>query len=74
MCLTEDINTRPKVFKTLQQMILQSNKGFHNNEDNSKEWVVSDYEKKEFIVEKFITLTRLICESELCTVIGLDKV
>lgn len=73
VCLTEDINTRPKVFKSLQQMILQSNKGFHNNEDNSKEWVVSDYEKKEFIVEKFITLTQLICESELCTVIGLDR-
>ena len=67
--LTENIDSRPKVFETLQKMIIQSNKGFHNYEYNPKEWVVSDYEKKEFIIERFITLTHLICDSEFCFII-----
>lgn len=67
--LTENIYSRPKIFKALQKLVLQSNKGFHNFEYNSKEWVVSDYEKKENIVERFITLTHLICESECCTIV-----
>ena len=66
--LTEDIYSRPKIFEALQKMVLQSNKGFHNHEYNTKEWVVSDYEKKEFIVDKFMSLTHLICGSESCTV------
>lgn len=66
--LDEDIDSRPKIFEALQKMVIQSNKGFHNCEYNSKEWVVSDYEKKELIVDKFITLTHLICEDESCTV------
>lgn len=66
--LDEDIYSRPKIFEALQKMVIQSNKGFHNCEYNSKEWVVSDYEKKELIVDKFITLTHLICGSESCTV------
>lgn len=67
--LTEDIYSRPKVFETLQKMIMQSNKGFHNYEHNPKEWVISDYEKKELIVDRFITLSRLIYNSESCSII-----
>ena len=66
--LTEDILSRPKIFDSLRQIVIQSNNGFHNCEYNSKEWVVSDYENKELIVEKFILLSRLICGSEACTV------
>lgn len=50
-------------------MIMQSNKGFHNYEHNPKEWVISDYEKKELIVDRFITLSRLIYNSESCSII-----
>ena len=67
--LTENIESRPKVFDSLKHMIIQCNNGFHNNEYNTKEWVISDYERREFIVERFITLTRLICNSESCTII-----
>ncbi|KOO69508.1 hypothetical protein ACU52_02345 [Xylanibacter rarus] len=67
--LTENIYSRPNVFNDLQNFVLQSNKGFHNNEYNSKEWAVSDYEDESEIVNKFITLTRLICSSEQCTLI-----
>lgn len=66
--LTEDIYSRPKIFEALQKMVIQSNKGFHNCEYNEKEWVVSDYEKKELIVDKFISLAHLICGSESCAV------
>lgn len=67
--LTENINSCQDIFNDLQNFVLQSNKGFHNNEYNSKEWVVSDYEDESEIVNKFITLTRLICSSEQCTLI-----
>ena len=67
--LSEDKYSRPKIFESLQKMIIQSNKGFHDYEYNSKEWAVSNYEKKEFIVEKFITLTELICNSGYCTLL-----
>ncbi len=69
MRVTEDMKSRPKIFESLRKFVLQSNKGFHNYEGNSEEWVVSDYEKKEFIVERFITLTHLICNSEACSII-----
>ena len=67
--LTENINSCQDIFNDLQNFVLQSNKGFHNNEYNSKEWVVSDYEDESEIVNKFITLTRLIRSSEQCTLI-----
>lgn len=67
--LTETINSRPKVFETLKKMILESNKGFHNYEANADEWVVSDYEKREYIVERFIDLTKLIYKSKDCSII-----
>lgn len=51
------------------KLVLQSNKGFHNCEDNSEEWVVSDYEMKELIVDRFIMLALLICNSEMCTIL-----
>lgn len=66
--LAEDIYSRPKIFEALQKIVIQSNKGFHNCEYNSKEWVVSDYEKKELIVDRFISLTHLICCSESCII------
>ena len=49
-------------------MVLQSNKGFHNYESNSPEWVISDYEKKELIVDKFVSLANLIYCSDSCTI------
>lgn len=67
--LTEDINSCPKIFESLKKFVLQSNKGFHNYEYNSKEWVVSDYEMKELIVERFITLTQLIRDSGMCSIL-----
>lgn len=67
--LTENIYSRPNVFNDLQNFVLQSNKGFHNDEYNSEEWAVSDYEDESEIVNKFITLTRLICSSEQFTLI-----
>lgn len=67
--LTETINSRPKVFESLKKMILESNKGFHNYEENADEWVVSDYEKREYIVDRFKELTKLIYKSEPCSII-----
>lgn len=67
--LTEDINSCPRIFDSLKKVILQSNKGFHNYEYNPKEWVVSDYEMKELIVERFITLTQLIRDSGMCSIL-----
>ena len=67
--IMDDINSRPKIFESLQRIVIQSNKGFHNCENNTKEWVVSDYERKEIIVERFVTLTQLICSSEACSII-----
>lgn len=67
--IMDDINSRPKIFESLQRAVIQSNKGFHNCENNTKEWVVSDYERKEIIVERFVTLTQLICSSEACSII-----
>ena len=65
----ENINSCPRIFESLMKLVLQSNKGFHNCEDNSEEWVVSDYEMKELIVDRFITLAQLICNSEMCTIL-----
>ena len=66
--ITENINTRPKIFDSLKKFILQSGKGFHNNEYNSPEWVISDYEMKELIADRFVTLAYLICCSDSCTI------
>ena len=66
--ITETSISHPKIFQTLQSLVLNSNKGFHNFENNPKEWVVSDYEPKEGIVERFKTLTRLVCASEYCSI------
>lgn len=66
--ITEDINSRPKIFDSLKKFILQSGKGFHNNEYNSSEWVISDYEMKELIADRFVTLANLICCSDSCTI------
>lgn len=60
--LTENVNSCPKIFNALKQLVLQN--GFHNNEYNSPEWVISDYERKELIVERFVSLAKLICCSE----------
>ncbi len=65
----ENINSCPRIFESLKNLVLHSNKGFHNCEDNSEEWVVSDYEMKELIFDRFIMLTHLICDSEMCTII-----
>lgn len=67
--LTKNVNSHPKIFNALKQLVLQSNKGFHNYEGNSPEWVISDYERKELIVERFVSLTKLICRSEYCSII-----
>lgn len=66
--LKENANSRPKIFQMLKQLVLQSNKGFHNYEDNSLEWVISDYEKKELIVDRFVSLANLIYNSEHCII------
>lgn len=65
----ENINSCPRIFESLKNLVLHSNKGFHNCEDNSEEWVVSDYEMKELIVDRFITLAQLICDSETCFIV-----
>ena len=65
----ENINLWPKIFESLKNLVLHSNKGFHNCEDNSEEWVVSDYEMKELIVDRFVTLAQLISNSEMCFII-----
>lgn len=67
--LTENINSCPNIFNALKQLVLQSNKGFHNYEYNSSEWVISDYERKELIVDRFITLANLIYCSESCSIV-----
>lgn len=38
-------------------------------EYNSSEWVISDYERKELIVDRFITLANLIYCSESCSIV-----
>lgn len=66
--ITENINSCPKIFNSLQKLVLQSNNGFHNHEYNSAEWVISDYETKELIVDMFTKLAQLICNSEMCSI------
>lgn len=66
--LKENANSQPKIFDSLKRLVLQSNKGFHNYEDNSQEWVISDYERKELIVERFVSLANLIYNSESCII------
>ena len=41
---------------------LNSKYGFHNNEENAPEWVVSDYASESDIVERFVTLTSIIIQ------------
>lgn len=65
----ENINSCPRIFESLKNLVLHSNKGFHNCEDNSEDWVISDYEMKELIVDRFVTLAQLICDSEMCFII-----
>ncbi len=67
--LTDNVNSCPKIFNALKQLVLQSNNGFHNNEYNSQEWVISDYERKELIVERFVSLAKLIYCSESCSIV-----
>ena len=65
-----NMHTRPTIFNSLKQLVLQSNKGFHNNENNPPEWVISDCEEKELIVDRFVSLANLICDSEVCSIVG----
>ncbi len=69
MGVVENANSKPKVFQELQNLILNSNRGFHNYEYNSEEWVISDYERNEMIVNRFITLIDIICNSESCSIL-----
>lgn len=65
----ENINSCPRIFESLKNLVLHSNKGFHNCEDNSEDWVISDYEMKELIVDRFVMLAQLVSESEMCFII-----
>lgn len=56
--------TRPKIFEAIRNFVLRSNKGLHNFEDNAPCWAVSDYETDELIVDRFVTLTKLIHSSD----------
>lgn len=67
--LKETMETKPRIFESLKNLILKSGNGFHNYEDNSEEWAVSDYENPEEIVRIYITLACLICDSEECEII-----
>ena len=53
----------------LRNVVLNSRFGFHNNEENAPEWVVSDYASENDIVERFITLASIIAHSKECTII-----
>lgn len=59
-CLSERIckNVQGK----LKDIVLNSKSGFHNNEENAPEWVVSDYASESDIVERFVTLTSIIIQ------------
>lgn len=59
-CLSERIckNVQGK----LKDIVLNSKSGFHNNEENAPEWVVSDYASDSDIVERFVTLTSIIIQ------------
>lgn len=46
----------------LKDIVLNSKYGFHNNEENAPEWVVSDYASESDIVERFVTLTSIIIQ------------
>lgn len=65
---TVNANSCPKIFDSLKKFILHSNMGFHDYEYNDAEWVISDYEMNDLIVDRFITLTHLIYNSESCSV------
>lgn len=56
--------TKPRIFEGLRNLVLRSNKGFHNCEANASCWAVSDYETDELIVERFVALTKLILSSD----------
>lgn len=64
--LTEERYSCPEIFESLKRMILDSNKGFHDLENNPPEWVVSNYEKKDLIVDRFVELANLIQSSDFC--------
>ena len=52
----------------LRRLVIGSNKGFHNYDGNSPEWVISNYEKKELIVDRFVDLTGIIFDAESCVI------
>lgn len=64
----EDNNSRPKIFESLKRLVIGSNKGFHNYDGNTPEWVISNYEKKELIVDRFVDLTGIIYDAESCVI------
>lgn len=59
-CLSERICKNVQV--KLKDIVLNSKYGFHNNEENVPEWVVSDYASESDIVERFVTLTSIIIQ------------
>lgn len=59
-CLSQRICKNVQV--KLKDIVLNSKCGFHNNEENAPEWVVSDYASESDIVERFVTLTSIIIQ------------
>lgn len=51
----------------LRNIVLNSGLGFHNDEEASSAWVVSNYARENDIVERFTTLTSIILHDKECT-------
>ncbi len=66
-------NTHSRIFESLYQLIINSNKGFHNYDENGPEWVISNYSEMSEIIERFTTLTSILYNTESCCITLKDE-
>ena len=52
----------------LANIVLKSKYGFHNNEENTPDWIVADYASEEEIVDRYVTLASIIKRNKECVI------
>lgn len=62
-------DTKPTAFTQLKSLILNSNLGLCHDSTSSSEWVISDYEDYNRIVETYLSLARFILNNEECIIL-----
>ena len=63
-------DTKPTAFTQLKSLILNSNIGLCHDSTCSSEWVISDYEDYDRIVETYLSLARFILNNEECVILN----